>query len=69
MSHRDPTADRAVGSVNREWGRMISLALKIRRSPGQTNPEAEREFTGIYRRLLTDPLDELIRESPKGRRK
>ncbi len=67
MNRRDPTADRAIGSVNREWNRMVALAVKIRQNPRYLTPEVQREFTGIYRRLLTDPLEELLRERPGGR--
>lgn len=68
-NHSDPTANQAIGAVNREWSRMLSLAIRIRQHPQLLTPEAEQEFTGIYRRLLTDPLDELIKELPKGKRK
>ena len=67
MNHHDPTADRAVGSVSREWNRMLALAIRIRQRPQGVTPEVERQFTGIYRRMLTDPLEELIRERPGGR--
>ena len=67
MNHHDPTADRAVGSVAREWNRMMGLAIRIRQRPQGVTAEVEKQFTGIYRRLLTDPLEELIRERPKGR--
>ncbi len=65
MNHRDPTAERAIGAVNREWSRMVALAVRIRQNSKCFTPEAEQEFTGIYRRLLTDPLDELLKEAPK----
>ena len=68
MNHRDPTAERAIGAVNREWSRMVRMAVRIRRHSGCLAPEVEQEFTGIYRRLLTDPLEELLREMPKGRK-
>ncbi len=67
MNRRDPTADRAIGAVNREWSRMVALAMRVRRNPMYLTPEVEQEFTGIYRRLLTDPMEELLRETPKGR--
>ena len=67
MNHRDPTADRAVGSVSKEWNRMLALAIRIRQSPQGVTAEMERQFTGIYRRMLTDPLEELIRDRSKGR--
>ena len=56
----DPGGERAMGSANREWIRMKKLALRLR---GNCDPEwAERirpRFTGIYKRLLTDPEEEL----------
>ncbi len=59
---RDPTADWAIGSANREWERMRKLALRIRESnsPVWLDRESWR-FTGIFRRLLTDPI-ELLRK-------
>ncbi len=66
MSHRDPTADIAIGSVSREWRRMAALAVRIRQNSQVLRPEAEKEFIGIYQRLLTDPLEELMKEAPKG---
>ena len=68
MNHRDPTADMAIGNVNREWSRMMKLAVRIRLNPQYQTPEALREFSGIYRRLLTDPLDELLKEAPKSKK-
>ena len=68
MNHRDPTGERATGEVNREWNRMAELAVKLRRDPGKFPPETERKFIGIYRRLLTDPLEEVLRETPKGKK-
>lgn len=68
-NHSDPTANQAIGTVSREWSKMLSLAIRIRQNPQLLAPEAEQKFTGIYRRLLTDPLDELIKEFPKGKRK
>lgn len=65
-NHSNPTANQAIGAVNREWNRMFSLAVRIRRNPQLLNPEVEQAFTGIYRRLLTDPLDELTKEPPRG---
>ena len=67
MNHRDPTGDQAIGAVNREWNKMVKLAVRIRQNPQSQKPEVERMFTGIYRRLLTDPLEELIKDTPKGR--
>ena len=63
--HKDPTQDNALGSVNREWKQMAKLAVTIR--SGNCNPlwadKMERTFTGIYKRLLDDPLEEVIKEA------
>lgn len=64
-SHSDRTADSAASSVDKEWRRMANLALMIRE--GNKKPswieEKEALFTGIYKRLLTDPLDYVKREA------
>ena len=63
--HADYVADEAIGRVNNEWKRMVKLALKIRNTA--CNPtwaaEQEKKFTGIYKRLLTDPILELEMEA------
>lgn len=61
MNHRaDPTANAAIGSVSREWNQMVRLALRIRQSGDSEWAEREsRRFTGIYKRLLTDPIESL----------
>lgn len=62
--HKDPTCDEAVGAADKEWQRMVKLALQIRE--GRMRIEAEEKyassFTGIFKRLLTDPIDELKKE-------
>ena len=63
--HSDHTADIAIGSADKEWRQMASLALKIRE--GRCNPtwaeEQSTRFIGIYKRLLSDPIDELKKEA------
>lgn len=63
--YRNPTADKAIGSMNKEWGQMAKLALRIRE--GRGNPfwveENSKKFTGIYKRLLDDPIDEVRKEA------
>ncbi len=63
--YTDHTADYATGSANAEWRRMARLALKIR--SGRCNPdwadEQTEKFTGIFKRLLTDPLTEVEEEA------
>ncbi len=60
-SHPDPTASHAVGAVEKEWRAMAKLAWRYRTDPRTASkiPDPERVFTGIYRRLLQDPLEEL----------
>jgi hypothetical protein len=61
----NPTADKAIGSMSKEWGQMARLALQIRE--GRMNPywveENTKKFTGIYKRLLDDPIDEVREEA------
>lgn len=61
MGYRsDLTANQAIGSVNREWNKMVKLDIKIRESNYYEWAEREsRRFTGIFKRLLTDPIERL----------
>lgn len=63
--HKDKTAEIAIGAADKEWRMMASLALKIRE--GRCNPtwatEQESKFIGIYKRLLSDPIEEVIKEA------
>lgn len=52
--HRDPTADAAVGKVNREWKQMIQKAIALKNTNREMTPEEKRMFTGIYARLLDE---------------
>ena len=67
--HRDPTASQAIGNVDREWKQLARLAWQIRTSPRREELEEahRRTFTGIHRKLMTCPLDELEKEA--GRKK
>ena len=69
-SYRNKTFDEAFGNVNREWKQMASLAVKLR-TQTRLNPifveEKEKLFTGIYKRLLTDPIDEVQQEANRDR--
>ena len=68
--YSDPTASQAIGAVNREWNRMVALAVRVRET--HDTDWAAREslrFTGIYQRLLLMPLDELKAQLPKPRGK
>ena len=57
-TYPDPTANQAIYNVSVEWNRMRRLALRLRLNGEEPDPEL---FTGIFRRLLTDPLEELMR--------
>lgn len=63
--YKDNTAENAIGSAEREWRMMAKLALTLRRN--NCNPvwaeEQEARFTGIYRRLLDDPIEEVKKEA------
>lgn len=62
-AYADQTQQQAVGSVNREWKQMARLALTLRQDP-HISPtwaaEQELKFTGIYKRLLEDPIEDVI---------
>ena len=62
-THSDPTASRAIGAAEREWRRMTVLAYRYRTDPGAAKQigDPQRIFTGIFGRLLTDPLEELVK--------
>ena len=64
-AHADPTSSRAIGSVDKEWRQKARLAYRLRTDPrmaGQIG-DFRRLFTGIFSRLLTDPLEELEKEA------
>ena len=59
MTHySDPTANRALGSINREFSRLEKKAKNLCRllDEGKISPEefdaAHSQFTGIYRHVL-----------------
>ena len=56
-AYPDPTANQAIYNVSVEWNRMRRLALRLRLNGEEPDPAL---FTGIFRRLLTDPLEELM---------
>ena len=65
MSHySDPTANRALGGINREFNRLEKKARRIRQKleEGKITPadveKAQAQFTGIYRHVLTFVLNE-----------
>ena len=60
--YSDPTAARAIGAADRELRRMTRLAYRYRTEPAfasRFRDDPARIFTGLFSRLLTDPLDEL----------
>lgn len=63
--HQDKTFDRAFGHVDREWRKMAAKAIYIRegRFSPQWTEEHLKEFTGIFKRLLTDPIDSVRKEA------
>ena len=65
MSHfSNPTANAAIGSVDREIKMMRKRAeqIKRRREKGLLTPQeleqARREFVGIYKRFLREALED-----------
>lgn len=60
-SHSDPTAARAVGSAEKEWRSKARLAYRYRTDPlmAEKLREPRLVFTGIFSRLLTEPLESL----------
>ncbi len=57
--YSDPTANQALSGINREFTRLEKKAkrIKARLKDGTLSPEAlkkaEREYTGIYRHVLS----------------
>ena len=56
-AYPDPTANQAIYNVSVEWNRMRKLAIRLRLNGEEPDPGL---FTGIFQRLLTDPLEELM---------
>ena len=62
--YSDPTATRALGTINREFSRMEKKAKRLCRlfAEGKLSREelenAQSQFTGIYRHVLTNALKE-----------
>ena len=65
--HSDPTANAAVGAVGREWKRMVRRAIALRRTNREPSEEERSLFTGIYSRLLMEPIDVLKKLGEKGK--
>lgn len=62
--YKDRTMNNAFGNVNREWKYMVRLAVRIREGQYSLKEEQEyrKKFTGIYKRLLEEPMDYLYQE-------
>jgi hypothetical protein len=64
--YSDPTAAKALGSINREFSRLEKKAKRLRAlwEAGKLSPEAlekaQEQFTGIYRHVLTNVLKEKL---------
>ena len=64
MHYSDPTANRALSGINREFSRLEKKAKALRKrwEEGKLSDEdlekAQAQFTGIYRHVLTNVLKE-----------
>ena len=60
-AYHNPVMDEAAGAVEKEWRHMARLAVLIREK--RCNPiwaeQQEKKFTGIFKRLLEDPIEEI----------
>ena len=56
-AYSDPTANIALYNVSAEWYKMKRLAIRLRLNGEEPDPML---FTGIFRRFITDPLEELM---------
>ena len=58
--HSDPTANAAIGAADKEWFRLVKLAIRIRKQPDLADdPRVRQQFKGIYRRLMNETPDVL----------
>jgi len=64
--HRDPTANAAIGAVNREWKQMIRKAIALKKTGRELTPEEKKHFTGIYALLLEENELTLEKMREKG---
>lgn len=63
--YRDRTSERAISYIDREWHHMAKLAVMLREKNNDPvwAEKQEAKFTGIFRRLLTDPIEEVQKEA------
>ena len=58
--YSDPTANAAIGAADKEWFRLVKLALRIREQPSMAHdPKLMKQFKGIYQRLMEESPEEL----------
>lgn len=61
--YSDPTAAKALGGINREFSRLEKKAKRLREllKEGKISPEtlenAQAQFKGLYRHVLTNVLE------------
>lgn len=62
--YSDPTANMAIGNINREFSKHIKKAKKLRKlyEEGKISPDAlqkaQSQFRGLYRHVLQNVLEE-----------
>ncbi len=62
--YSDPTANMAIGNINREFSKHIKKAKKLRKlyEEGKLSPDAlqkaQSQFRGLYRHVLQNVLEE-----------
>lgn len=63
--HSDRTAEEAIGAASKEWKQMAQLAIIVRNRRGSPSwiEKQEKKFTGIFQRLLTDPIELVEKEA------
>lgn len=58
--YSDHTANAAIGAVDKEWFRLVTLAIRIRKQPSMGNdPKMLQQFKGIYQRLMEESPEDL----------
>lgn len=64
-AYNNVTQDRAVKKAQKEWRMMARIALQMRtgRLSQREFEKYELMFTGIYKRLLEDSIEELRKEA------
>lgn len=62
--YSDPTANMAIGNINREFSKHIKKAKKLRKAyeagkiSSDTLKKAQSQFRGLYRHVLDNVLEE-----------